>query len=115
MKQIKIKEEDYNRLVQYGNAGEPIWMAMKRVLDENEKWSMEPVKKNQPVEHLTLYVNVKGLVPGKIKVNSKEESDNIISVLIDFQNIPGVPEFKKWKLVNEMGKVIDEGEFDNYM
>ena len=37
MKQIKIKEEDFERLIQYGNAGEPIWMAMKRVLDGDEQ------------------------------------------------------------------------------
>jgi DNA-directed RNA polymerase subunit H (RpoH/RPB5) len=71
--------------------------------------------KEKMSEPMTLYVNQKGYVPGEIKVNSEEEAEQVVSTLIDAQNIPGINVFDIAVLKNKEGKTIKEWEFSNYI
>ena len=48
-------------------------------------------------------------------MNSEEEAEQVVSTLIDAQNIPGVNSFNIAVLKNEKGETINKWEFSNYI
>lgn len=62
-----------------------------------------------------LEVNMSGLVPGKIRVENKEDADKVFSVLVDAQNIPGVGDLHIATLRHDNGKGICRRRFDDYL
>ena len=56
-----------------------------------------------------------GFVPGKIKVEDKDDAERVFGILVDAQNIPGVGDFHIASLKTDSGEVVWEKRFDDYL